>query len=224
MFSSVRIWVIEFTNGNFSTNFSVEPKIYYTGTSPFVNLEKLKINKPVFIAFNRKKSLTSQYIKICDSFSDYVVVKWNYLLYLLRTQKFQSPFLKTSATSVEPKQIILCTESSFLGLFFLPDNSPGFHDPSYSPTRIHVVKWKKIWRYAFFHFCLRQKCKLTQADSKPTLIGWTAAARDMWPISSFHFWLCHLINPRIHYMCSTHPLGGICNQTKSVSKSSTPSM
>ena len=44
-------------------------------TSPSVNLGKLKINKPVFIAINRKKSLTSQYIKIYCSFSDYVVLK-----------------------------------------------------------------------------------------------------------------------------------------------------
>jgi hypothetical protein len=47
----------------------------------------------------------------------------------------------------------------------------------------------------FFHFCLSQKSKLTQADSKPPLIGWKAAARDIWPISNFHFWLCHLTNP-----------------------------
>ena len=47
--------------------------------SSSVNLEKLKINKPKLFAIYRKKSLTSKNIGIYGSFSDYFVVKLNYL-------------------------------------------------------------------------------------------------------------------------------------------------
>jgi len=47
----------------------------------------------------------------------------------------------------------LCAHKpSFWGSFFLPGHCPGFYDPGNSPTRIHVVKCKKIWRYAFSTF------------------------------------------------------------------------
>jgi hypothetical protein len=84
------------------------------------------------------------------------ILPWNPKLALMCTspsvnlEKLQinrpklSPFSKTSAASVDPKQKIVCTKSSFLGHFYLPGRSPGFHDPGYSPTRIHIVKCNKI--------------------------------------------------------------------------------